>query len=151
MNVRDRVRRVFLQPQPFYTAPEAAELLGWRRDELDAAIRDGEIEATRTSTGFHVPWQEVAVSISAKEPQAVIEKALGEHLGSVMPELVRLAELRVEIPRYQTVMLSKLAERERLSVDELLSRHLLDLAGAESDWLERAIPQFNAAMRWPEP
>lgn len=57
-----------------------------------------------------------------------------------MPELVRLAELRVEIPRYQTVMLEKLAERANLSIDELLSRHLLDLAGAEVDWLDSTIP-----------
>lgn len=49
------------------------------------------------------------------------------------------------------IRLPKLAERENLSVDELLSRHLLDLAGAESIWLSETIPQFSSAMRWPEP
>jgi hypothetical protein len=88
--------------------------------------------------------------ITAQHPQAVIEDALDREATSVMPDLVRLAELCVEIPRYQTVMLSKLAERDNTSVDELLSRHLLDLAGAEVDWLNETIPQFTLAMRWPE-
>jgi hypothetical protein len=88
--------------------------------------------------------------ITAQHPQAVIEHALDRAVTSVMPELVRLAELRVTIPRYQTVMLSKLAERENTSIDELLSRHLLDLASAEVDWLNETIPQFTLAMRWPE-
>ena len=48
-------------------------------------------------------------------------------------------------------MLDKLAERDELSVDELLSRHLLNLASAEGDWLAAAIPDFPAALRWPAP
>jgi hypothetical protein len=151
MGIRERVRQVFLQPQQAYTPTEAAELLGWTTGEMNVAIREGELEVTRTCSGHHVPWQEVAAMITAQHPQAVIERALGRETISVMSELVRLAELRVEIPRYQTVMLSKLAERENISVDELLFRHLLDLAGAEYIWLNDAIPQFSSAMRWPEP
>lgn len=151
MSIRERVRKVFLRPQQFYSPGEAAELLGWSIGEMDAAIREGDLEVTRTCSGHHVQWQEVAAMITAQHPQAIIEKALAREVTSVMPELVRLAELRVEIPRYQTVMLTKLAERENISMDEFLSRHLLDLAGAESIWLNDAIPQFSAAMRWPEP
>lgn len=151
MSIRERVREVFLRPQQFYTPSEAAELLGWSIGEMDTAITEGDLEVTRTCSGHGVPWQEVAAMITAQHPQATIEKALGREITSVMPDLVRLAELRVEIPRYQTVMLSKLAERENISVDEFLSRHLLDLAGAESIWLNEAIPQFSSAMRWPEP
>ena len=151
MSIRDRVRHILLAPQQSYTAVEATELLGWSVAEMDVAIREGDVEATGTCSGHRIAWQEVAAMLTAQYPQAVIEDALGEDASSVMPELVRLAELRVDIPRYQTVMLGKLAERARISVDELLSRHLLDLAGAEIDWLDKAIPQFGAAMRWPEP
>lgn len=151
MSIRERVRQVFLHPQQVYTPIEAAELLGWTIAEMDAAIREGDLEATRTCSGHHVQWQEVAAMLTAQHPQAVIEKALGSEAPSVMPELVRLAELRVEIPRYQAVMLSKLAERENISVDEFLARHLLDLAGAEYIWLNEAVPQFGSDMRWPEP
>jgi len=150
MSIRERVRQVFLQPQVTYSAPEVAELLGWTSSEVARAIRDGDLEATLIGSGHNVAWQEVAAMITAQHPQAVIESALGRDAISVLPELVRLAELRVEIPRYQTAMLSKLAERERISVDELLARHLLDLAGAEGDWLSETIPQFRSAMRWPE-
>lgn len=150
MSIRERVREVFLRPQQSYTPAEAAELLGWTITEIDRAIREGDLEATRTCSGRHVAWQEVAAMITAQHPQAVIEHALDRAVTSVMPELVRLAELRVTIPRYQTVMLSKLAERENTSIDELLSRHLLDLASAEVDWLNETIPQFTLAMRWPE-
>lgn len=151
MSIRQRVRQVFLQPQQAYTPGEAAELLGWTIGEMNAAIREGDLEVIRTCSGQDVPWQEVAAMITAQHPQSVIEEALGREATSVMPELVRLVELHVEIPRYQTVMLTKLAERENLSVDELLSRHLLDLAGAESIWLSETIPQFSSARRWPEP
>lgn len=51
---------------------------------------------------------------------------------------------------YQIVMVEKLAGRERISVDELMARHLLDLASSEADWLRRRIRGFEAAMRWPE-
>jgi hypothetical protein len=44
----------------------------------------------------------------------------------------------------------KLAGRDALSVDEVLSQHLLDLVGAESEWLGVAIAGFDAALRWPE-
>lgn len=151
MSIRQRVREVFLRSQQFYTLGEAAELLGWTLAEMDAAVREGDVEVTRTCSGHHIPWQEVAAMITAQQPQAIIEKALGRDVTLVMPELVRLAEIRVEIPRYQVVMLSKLAERENISVDEFLFRHLLDLAGAECLWLNDAIPQFSSAMRWPEP
>lgn len=150
MSVRERIREVFLRPREAYTAQEASRLLGWTMREMDAAIGAGELEAARTGSGWQVEWQEVAAMLTAQHPQAVIEEALGREKASVMPELVRLAELRVEIPRYQTVMLDELAGRERISVDEFLSRHLLDLAGAEGEWLGERIPQFGAAMRWPE-
>lgn len=88
--------------------------------------------------------------VTAQYPQALIEQALGSDVASVMPEIVRLAELRVQIPRYEVVMLARLAERENVTVDEYLSRYLLDLAGAEVEWLSTSIPQFAEAMRWPE-
>jgi len=87
--------------------------------------------------------------LTARCPQAAIEEALGAQMASVIPEAVRLAELRIRIPRYQIAMLAKLAERERISVDELMARHLLDLASSEAAWLGRRIACFETAMRWP--
>ena len=150
MSIRERVRQVFLKAQSSYTLVEAAELLGWRDEEMRRAVAEGDVEAERTCSGFGIAWQEVAAMITAQYPQHLIEQSLGNDASAVMPELVRLAELRVCIPRYQAAMLSSLAARERISVDELLAKHFLDLAGAEIAWLKQAIPQFEMAMRWPE-
>jgi excisionase family DNA binding protein len=143
------IRSVFLSPQRFYTASEAAALLGWSCEEIEAAINDGEIEAARTCSGWRVPWEEVAVALTSDVPISVIESALGSAASAVMPAMARLAELRVDLPRYQTEMLHRLAERERMAVDDYLARHLLDLAAAEDDWLRTNIPHFDEAVRWP--
>lgn len=150
MSIRERVRTLFLSPRQFYSAPEVAELLGWSHSEITTALEDGDVEGERTCSGYRIAWQEVAAMTTAQYPQALIEQALGKDVASVIPEIVRLTELRVEIPRYEVVMLTKLAERDNVTVDEYLSRHLLDLAGAEVEWLATTIPQFAEAMRWPE-
>jgi len=145
----ERIRQVFVSPQDFYAPAEAAAILGWTSVEIERAIEEGEVVVERGRSGDRIAWQEVAAMLTARCPQAVIEEALGREIASVMPELVRLAELRVRIPRYQGLMLAMLAGRERLSVDEMMARHLLDLAACEGEWLARSIPGFDAAMRWP--
>jgi hypothetical protein len=117
---------------------------------MKGAIEAGIVGVTHEDSGTRIPWRDVAVMLTARYPQAEIESALGPEMATVIPDAVRLTELQVRIPQYQVVMLEKLAGRERISVDELMSRHLLDLAAAEGDWLRRRIPGFEAAMRWPE-
>jgi hypothetical protein len=145
----ESIRTVFLSPQEFYAPAEGALLLGWTADEMKRAIANGDIAVERDGAHDRVAWREIAEILTAQLPQAAIEEALGPAMTSVIPEPVRLAELRIRIPRYQVEMLTKLAERERVSVDELMARHLLDLAGAEVHWLRRRTRGFEAAMRWP--
>ena len=150
MTIRQRVRALFLSPREVYSPAEAAGLLGWSEPDVEKALRDGELEGERLRAGYFIPWQEVASMMVARYPQSTIEQALGKDVGAVMPEIVRLAELRVRLPRYQGLMLRRLTERENVTVDEYLSRYLLDLAGVEVKWLSASIPQFPEAMRWPE-
>lgn len=110
----------------------------------------GEVEVNHGSPDARIAWREIAVMLTARYPEAEIEDALGAATATVIPEAVRLIDLRLRIPRYQVTMLAKLAERERISVDELMARHLLDLASSEGDWLRRRVRGFDAAMRWPE-
>jgi hypothetical protein len=145
----EAIRRVFLACDESYAPAEAAELLGWTPSEMERAIEEGAVEITRGRSGDQIAWQEVVTLLTARCPQAAIEEALGPAMASVMPEPVRLAELRIRLPRYQVTMLAKLAERERISVDELMARHLLDLASSEAAWLGRRIAGFEGAMRWP--
>jgi hypothetical protein len=145
----EAIRRVFLDRRDFYPPAEAAEILGCTPSEMERAIEEGRIEVIRRRSGDRIAWEEVATLLTARCPQTAIEESLGSELASVIPDSVRLAELRIRIPRYQIAMLAGLAERERISVDELVARHLLDVASAESTWLRRRVAGFDTAMRWP--
>lgn len=148
--IGETIRRVFLNRQDFYAAAEGAALLGWSLSEMNCAIEERTVDASREGAEPRIAWREIAVALAARYPQAEIESALGPEMASVIPEPVRLTELRVQIPRYQVAMLASLARRERISIDEFMARHLLDLATSESDWLRRRVRGFEAAMRWPE-
>jgi len=78
--------------------------------------------------------------------QVVIEEALGENAERVLPEAVRLVELRARVPRYQRDMLGYLAKRDRMSVDRVLARELEDVACAHAEELATVVPGFAAAM-----
>lgn len=148
VDAADAVRIVFLSPQPFYLPSAVGALLGWSLEEVATAIRDGELEAERTCSGWRVPWDAVASALTAQCPVCDVEAALGSRAAEIIPELNRLTTLTVELPRWQTVMLARLAARERSNPGDYLSRHLLDLAASESDWL--ASEGFLEAVRWPE-
>ena len=150
MTNRQAIRALFLNRQFHYTPAEVAAVLGWDESEMVEAIVNGDIEAYQEGDSLAISWEEVAAMATAKWPQAVIEAALGNETDSVIPELVRLSELRVRVPRYEIVMLTKLAQRDGTTVDDYLARHLLDLAAAEYDWLREVAPQIEQAVRWPE-
>ena len=80
--------------------------------------------------------------------QAVIEEALGDE-ASVLPEAIRLVELRARVPRYQRDMLQWLARKSETTVDEVLTRELEDVACAHAEELAAAVPGFAAALAWP--
>jgi hypothetical protein len=67
----------------------------------------------------------------------------------VPPELLRLDDLAVRIPRLEIVALQRIAVRDGRSVDAVLARELRDLVSAESSWLCREIPGFAQALNWP--
>jgi hypothetical protein len=81
--------------------------------------------------------------------QSTIEAALGEDAARVLPEAIRLVELRARVPRYQRDMLRELARREGTSVNAVLSRELEDVASAHGEELA-GVPGLSMAMRWPE-
>jgi hypothetical protein len=80
---------------------------------------------------------------------AAIEEALGSDAASVLPEAIRLVELRARVPRYQRDMLQVVARWQNTTVDEILTRELEGVASAYSAELAREVPGFAMAMRWP--
>jgi hypothetical protein len=65
-------------------------------------------------------------------------------VASVLPEAIRLVELRTRIPRYQRKMLRWFAKRDATTVDAVLSRELEDVACAHSEELAA-----DLALAWP--
>jgi hypothetical protein len=80
----------------------------------------------------------------------VVEQALGAEVAEALPELLRLAELEVRIPRIEVVTLERLAARDGETVSAVLARELRDLVSVHSEWLSREVPGFADALAWPE-
>lgn len=81
--------------------------------------------------------------------QSDIEEALGAELAEVIPELLRLTDLEVRIPRMEVVALERVAARDGRAVDAVLARELLDFVSAHAEWLGSEIPGFAEALSWP--
>lgn len=81
--------------------------------------------------------------------QEDVEAALGDDLPAAIPELCRLTELHVRVPRLEVVALERLAAREGRSVDALLARELLDFVSVHGDWLSDEVPGLASALAWP--
>jgi hypothetical protein len=147
---RSTIRHIFLSPRPNFPLMTAASLLGMTLKELKQEIEDGAIVAVSTRLGQKVSREEMMAAAMRVWEQGVIEEALGEDGPSVLPEAIRLVELRARVPRYQRDMLRYLAERERTTVDRVLTRELEDVACAHSAELAEAVPGFAAALAWPD-
>jgi excisionase family DNA binding protein len=144
------IRRIFLTLRPNVALMTAAELLGITLRELKRDIDDGAIVAVSTGLGMRISKEELIAAAMGKWDQIVIEAALGDDAASVLPEAIRLVELRARVPRYQRDVLRELARRDRTSVDAVLARELEDMASAHSEELADVIPGLREALAWPE-
>ncbi len=142
-----RIRDLFLNPRPTYSPAEAAEAVGMSMEEVWGAAAIGELEADKNGD---VPREELVSFAMDFWDQAEVEAALGAELADVLPELLRLDDLNVRIPRLEIAALERIAVRNGRSVDAVLARELRDLVSAESSWLSAAIPGFAQALQWPE-
>jgi len=142
-----RIRDLFLNPRPTYSPAEAAEAVGMSMGEVWGAAAVGELEATEDGV---IPWEELVSFAMDFRDQAEVEAALGAELADVLPDLLRLDDLNVRIPRMEIAALERIAVRDGRSVDAVLARELRDLVSAESRWLVNEIPGFAAALSWPD-
>jgi hypothetical protein len=85
-----------------------------------------------------------------KWEQSVIDAALGKDTVVVLPEAIRLVELRARVPRYQRDVLRALARRDGTSVDAVLTRELEDVACSYREELAASLPELSEALAWPE-
>jgi len=146
----DQIRSLFLHPRPTYPIAEAAILLGMDWRDVRAWIESGELEGVDTDEGLVLPWAELVSFGMEFWSQEVVEEALGTEVAEAIPELLRLAELEVRIPRIEIVALERLAAADGKTVSAVLARELRDLVSVHSAWLAREVPGFAAAFAWPE-
>ena len=145
----ENIRHLFLHPRPAYPLPTAAKLLGMERRELRGWLETGEIEGERTSDGVVIPWGELASFAMDWWSQEAVEEALGAEMAEAIPELLRLAELEVRIPRMEVLALERVAARDGKSVDAVLARELLDFVSVHAEWLSHEVAGFAEAFAWP--
>jgi hypothetical protein len=144
-----RIRDLFLNPHPTYSLADAAEAVGMPIEEVWGSAALGELEGMETADGVVIPWQELVSFAMDFWDQAEVEAALGAELAEALPELLRLADIEVRIPRLEVMALERIAVRDGRSVDSVLARELRDLVSAQSDWLAKEIPGFADALAWP--
>lgn len=147
---RNRIRHIFLSPRPAFPLMTAADLLGMTFTELKRELETGAIVAVSTRLGQKVTREEMIAGAMRTWEQSVIEEALGVEAAALLPEAIRLVELRARVPRYQRDMLRYLARQDGTSVDAVLTRELEDVACAHAEELAAAVPGFAGAMAWPE-
>ena len=129
---RRSIRHIFLSQNPTFALLPAAKLLGIPFEALKREISDGSIVAVSTRLGQRIPREEMIAAAMRTWELAVIEAALGDQAAAVLPEAIRLVELRARVPRYQKEMLRYLARQEGTSIGTILSRELEGMASALS-------------------
>jgi hypothetical protein len=137
------IRNLFLNPHATYTLPDAAAVLGTTIRDLNGWIDVGEIELVETERGRLIPWAEVVSFAMDFWSQAVVEEALGPDLAEAIPELLRLADLEVRIPRMQVVTLERLAALDGETVSAVLARELRDFVSVHAEWRRPRSPRLR--------
>jgi len=143
------IRRVFLSPLPTYSLAETAALLGMSIGEVREWMAVGELEGVETGGGLAVAWDELVSFGMDFWSQEAVEEALGSDLAEAIPELLRLADLSVRLPRLQVVTLERLAASDGQTVSAVLARELRDLVSAHAEWLSVEVAGFAEALAWP--
>jgi len=143
------IRRIFLTPRPNLPLMTAAGRLGMTLQELKRDIADGAIVAVSTGMGTRVTKEEMIATAMRLWDQSVIEEALGDDAPRLIPEAIRLVELRARVPRYQRDVLRELARRDGTSIDAVLTRELEDMASAHVEELASVLPELRVALAWP--
>jgi len=145
----NRIRAIFLHPEPRVTVAEAAHILGWSSGRMNEAIRHGEIEVVGTCRSSCVEIAELVEMALSLWAVTEIERALASHARKILPPGLRTRTFCTRLPRYLIDMLQHLAAGELTSLELFLSRELQDLASARRETLARELPGFAEAFDWP--
>jgi len=136
------------QAQPIRGTRERVQTRGW--------MEVGELEGSDTREGLMLSWGELAsfgMDFWPQEaPMKAMAAALGADLAEGIPELLRLADLEVRIPRLEILALERLADRDSKSVDAVLAASCwMSSPRTRSTWPRRyrdSPQRFGGRSRW---
>ncbi|HEY0141209.1 MAG TPA: hypothetical protein VGF48_09950 [Thermoanaerobaculia bacterium] len=146
MSNPDSIRTLFLHPRPTYSVAEGARMLGMEVEDFRGWMEVGEIEGVVTGGRLVVPWGELVSFGMDFWSQEVVEEALGEELAGAIPELLRLTELEVRLPRMEVVALERVAALDGETISAVLARELRDFVSVHSEWLASEVR--GSLRRW---
>lgn len=155
---RDRIREVFLAPQPSYDQSGVAGLLGIPESTVRDALAGGTISAIGGGPELRIAWEDVvALGLEHRWTYRMLTEALRGVDAPALPPLVRVVPRRVVLPRFQWDALRLLAERRasderrEITASDLLEEATSGFLSATADWdaLETSIPGLRAAAAWP--
>lgn len=150
---RWQIRRIFLQRREDYSPMDAGKLLSMRWGEIVRRIELGELDATKNGSDYRVPWEAVADLALRTWTLEVIYDALGTDADAVLPPLLRVEEMRVQLPVYLIRLMKHLADGKDVSLDEFMRAELHDFANAMrivTPELDDELPGFAEAMFFPD-
>jgi hypothetical protein len=157
---REAIREIFLKRRAEYTTWEAAQLLRLGLGEMLALIESktlhADVKRKRRQLGGArqalMPWSELASAAMLRWTIVQIHDALGSDANRVLPSLFRPVELKkVRLPEYQLRLLETLAQNAGMGLDEYIYGALLGLeVAADPETMEKLLPGFNEAIRFPD-
>jgi hypothetical protein len=146
---RKRIHTLFLHPVESYSLEEAARLLGIT---CKALIREAEQDNRadyRLNSRWFFRWRQVAYIAFRTWTLAEIQEALGAESEVVLPPLLRLREVTVRLPEYIVRGMEIAARDDRTTLDDWLTRELVDFAGTVVNHMDRRVPGFRRAYLFP--
>jgi hypothetical protein len=157
---REAIREIFLKRRIEYTVSQAASVLRLGVGDVLALVQNGTLHAVvrrkRKQLGGPrhtiLTWNEVASAAMLRWTILQIHDALGREADAVLPRLFRPAELKaVRLPEYQLRLLETLAQDAGVSLEEYIYSALLVVeVAAEPDVMEKLLPGFTEAIRFPD-
>ena len=136
---------IFLHDGQPVTPDHAAELLGWTLDEMDKAIKWGDIELDPTAEEARISRAELIEKATHQWPFSVIQEALGPNAVNVFPPGLLMRPLIIPVHEYADAMLEYFAKKGNESKESVLGRILDDYAAQHITELVANVPVFNDA------
>lgn len=136
---------IFLHDGQPVTPDHAAKLLGWSLEEMDKAIKWGDIELDPTAEVARISRAELIEKATHQWPFSVIQEALGPNVVNVFPPGLLVRPLIIPVHVYADAMLDYFAKQGNESKESVLGRILDDYAAQHITELVANVPVFNDA------